>query len=295
MNNDPKVPPMVAAANRAVTSTNPLPLDKEIRKLKKRGWLRDDVDVRKAIRFAHRSLVIAVDRGWAEQQAASSQSDALAQWAHLSDTAKKAAKSLDTLTKLSKFKIADLQVLCTKQHLTTGDFSESSTATLRAVQRQARGTAARLHSSIIAARQTADTIADQANAMARGIAEHKHAPGKPFRRGFVIEMMKTWWLVTGRSPSTKRSNFRNPFVDFADAALRSIDPDSDLLSCAGVVRSAFPIFLKLQESGAFDSVLSEITDDDDDAGRAIAFAALKKRHIHALVRVTRPLGRNCEE
>ncbi len=270
---------MGAAARKAAASTNPLPLDKEVRKLKKRGWLRDDLDVRDAIRFAHRSLVMAVDRGWAEQQAVSSQSDALAQWAYLGDAAKKAAKSLDALTKLSKFKIADLQVLCTKQHLATADFSGSSNAALRAVRRGGHDAAAELRSLIINARQAANTIADQANAMARGVAELKHAPGKPFRRGFVIEMMKTWWLVTGRSPSTKRSNFRNPFVDFADAALWSIDPDSDALSCAGVVRSALPIFRKLQETGAFDSVLGEITNDDDDAGRATAFAALKETRL----------------
>jgi hypothetical protein len=37
----------------------------------------------------------------------------------------------------------------------------------------------------------------------------------------------------------------------------------------------------LQECGAFDSALSEITDDDDDAGRATAFAALKETHACA--------------
>jgi hypothetical protein len=248
---------MAGAAQEIAKGTEPLQLDREIRNLKKRGWLRDGLDVADAIRFARRSLVTAVDRGQAEQQAPSSQRDARDQWTSLSDAAKKAVKSLDSLTKRSKFTIKGLQVLCTKKNLVNSVSSKSITAALRAVQSEA----SQLHSSIIDARLAADTIANQANAMAKGVAKRKHAPGAAFRRGFTIEMMKTWWLLFGRSPSQKRSWKKNPFADFADAALQAIYPDSVVPSCAGVVRSALPIFRNLQNSGAFDGVLDELTAD----------------------------------
>ena len=269
--NEGQLQKMAGAAQEIAKGIEPLQLDREIRNLKKRDWLRDGLDVADAMRFARRSLVTAVDRGQAEQWAPSSQSDARDQWTSLSDAAKKAVKSLDYLIKRSKFTTKDLQVLCAKQNLVNAPSSESITAALRAMQSEAP----RLHSSIIDARLAAATIANHANAMAKGVAKRKHAPGAAFRRGFTIEMMKTWWLLTGRTPSGKRSDDRNPFADFADAALQSIDPISVVPSCAGVVRSALPIFRKLQKSGAFESVLSDITDDDDDAGRAAVFAARK--------------------
>jgi hypothetical protein len=113
---------IAAAAKKAADSVEPLPLDDEVRKLKKRGWLREDLLV-DAIRFARRSLVAAVDRGLSEQHGASGQDSGLAQWRALSDAAKTATKSLDGLTKRSKFKIGELQVLCTKQKLAVADFS----------------------------------------------------------------------------------------------------------------------------------------------------------------------------
>ena len=252
---------MIAAAQKAAASTDALPLDSEVRKLIARGWLRKGLLV-KPIHFSHRSLIMAVERGLAEQNAASSQSTALAQWRSLSDAAGKAVKSFDYLTRRSKFTIGDLQVLCTKQNFATADFSKSITAELRTVQTEAHRTAAQLHSSMIAARQSAHTIADQANAMAQGLAALKHDPGAPFRRGFAIEMMKTWWLLTGRSPSPKRSKIGNPFVAFADAGLQSISPHTTHPpSCLGVVRSALLIFFKWKDSSLADSVLDEIIDD----------------------------------
>jgi hypothetical protein len=260
LSNKHEVRATISAAQKAAASNEALPLDDEVRKLVNRGWLRNGLVV-DPIRFSRDSLVMAVERGRAEQQVASSQGNALAQWRSLSDAAKKAAMSLDSLTRLSKFKIGDLQVLCTKQNLAMADFSESITATLRAVQSEAHSAAAQLHSSIIAARKAAHTIADQANAMAQGLAKLKHDPGAPFRRGFAIEMMKTWWLLTDRFPSPKRSEVGNPFVAFADAGLQSISPDSDSQSCSGVVRSALPLFRELHDRRAFDSVLDEITHD----------------------------------
>ena len=249
---------MAAAAQEKAEGTEPLPLDDEVRKLKERLWFRENLVV-DPIRFSRRSLVAAVERGQSEQQAVSSQSNALAGWRTLSDAAKKAEKSLDALTKHSKFKTGELQVLCTKQNLATTDFSKSSTAAvLRDVGRKAHSTAIEQRESIIAARQATANIADQAKVMADGVAKLKHAPGEPFRRGFVIEMMKTWWLLTGRSPSSKRSGVGNPFADFADAGLQSINTNPDLPSCAGVVGSALPIFRELQKGGAFDNLLSDI-------------------------------------
>lgn len=272
MSNKDEFRAMIAAAKKAATGTEALPLDDEVRKLAERGRLRKGLVV-DPIRFSRRSLVMAVERGLAQEEVTPSQGDALAQWSSLSDAAKKAVKSLERLTKLSK--IGNLEVLCTKQHLATADFSGSSAAALRGVQRGAHGAAAELRSSIIRARQAAATIADQATAMAKGVAKRKAAPGEPFRRGFAIEMMKTWWLLTDLFPSPKRSEVGNLFVAFADAGLQSISPDPDVPSCAGVVRKAISIFRESQKGGAFESVLSDITDDDEDAGRAAAFVALK--------------------
>jgi hypothetical protein len=262
MNNKLEVQAMAAAAQKVADSIEPLPLDDEVRKIKKRGWLRDNLVV-DPIRFSRRSLIAAVDRGQTEQQAAPSQSNALAQWRSLSDSAKRAVKSLDHLTRLSKFKTADLQVLCVKRKLAIPGFSGSNTV-LRAVQREAHGSAAELHSSIIAARQAAEVISDRAKVMVDGIVKLKRDPGEPFRRGFAIEMMKTWWLLTGRYPSLKRSEVGNPFAAFSDAGLQSISADPNPPSCSGVVRSAFPIFSDLQKGGAFDGLLDDITIMEDD-------------------------------
>lgn len=248
---------MRAAAQRAVASTEALPLDDEVRKLsKRRRGLRDGLVLADAIRLARSSLVMAVERGLAQQTVAPSQKSALAQWKSLSVAAKKAVTSLDNLTNIPKFTIANLQVLCTKQNVRTADFSGSSTAALRAVRRGANDAAAELRSSIIAARQAANTIADQANAMAKGVAKRKYARGKPFRRGYTIEMMKIWSLLTGRLPSSKRSEVDNPFVSFADAGLQSIH-QTDLPSCAGVIRSAREEFLELHKQGAFDDTVPD--------------------------------------
>ena len=134
--NESRLQEMAAAAQETAKSTEPIPLDDEIRKLKERGWLRKNLVV-DPIRFSRGSLVAAVERGQSEQQAASSQSNALAQWRVLSDVAKKAAKSLNNLTKSSKFKIGELQVLCTKQNLETANFSKSSAnSVLRDVRRE---------------------------------------------------------------------------------------------------------------------------------------------------------------
>jgi hypothetical protein len=253
---------IAAAAKKAADSIERLPLDDEVRKLKKRGLLREDLVV-DAINFSRRSLVAAVERGLSEQHAASSQESGLAQWRALSDAAKKATKSLDDLIKRSKFKIGELQVLSTKQKHAVADFPGSSAAgVLTALRREAHGAAKDLHQSVIAARLAAANIADQAKLMADDIAKLKHDPGEPFRRGFTIEMMKTWWLLTGRSPSSKRSEVGNPFAAFADAGLQSISADPDLPSCVGVVRSALVVFHKLQEGGAFDSLLDDITPAD---------------------------------
>ena len=116
--NEGQLQKMARAAQEIAKGIEPLQLDREIRNLKKRGWLRDGLGVADAIRFARRSLVTAVDRGQAEQWAPSSQSDARDQWTSLSDAAKKAVKSLDYLIKRSsKFTTKDLQVLCAKQNL----------------------------------------------------------------------------------------------------------------------------------------------------------------------------------
>jgi hypothetical protein len=133
---------------------------------------------------------------------------------------------------------------------------------LTAIQREAYGAAKDLHRSVIAAREAAADIADQAKIMADEVAKLKHAPGEPFRRGFTIEMMKTWWLLTERFPSSKRSEVGNPFAAFADAGLQSVSADPDLDSCVGVVRSALVIFRKLHEGGAFDSLLDDLTSAD---------------------------------
>jgi hypothetical protein len=256
MYNKREVQMMAAAAQKAADGTEPLPLDNQVRTLIKRGWLRADLAV-DPIRFSRRSLVSAVERGRAEQQVVSSQSVSLAKWKGLSEAAKVAAKSLDKITKLSNFKVGDLQVLYFKQNAPT-IFSESNAAVLRS---EACDAAAQLHSSIIAARRAAHTIALQANEMALGVAKLKHAPGESFRRGVTIEMMKTWWLLTGRAPSSKRSEAGNPFVGFANAGLQSINPDPDVASCSGVTRSALPTFREWQNSGLLDSVLDEITGD----------------------------------
>ena len=259
--NERQLQKMVAAAQETAEGTEPLPLDDEVRKLKERRWFRKNLVV-DPIRFSRRSLVAAVERAQAEQQAASGQSNALAEWRILSDKAKKAAKSLDDLTKRSKFKIGELQVLCTKQNLAKADFSKSSTAAvLRDARREAHCTAIELHGSIIAARQAAANIGDRSKVMADGVAKLKHDPGEPFRRGFAIEMMKTWWLLTGRSPSSKQSESGNPYAAFADAGLQSINPNPDLPSCAGVTRSALPIFQEWKDSSLSDNVLDEITGD----------------------------------
>jgi hypothetical protein len=261
MSNNHNRQAMAAAAQRAAKGREPLPLDDQVRKLKNRGRLRTNLIV-DPIRFSRRSLIAAVDRGLSEELAASGQGTALAQWRLLSDGAKRATKSLDELTKRSKFKVGDLQVLCFKAGLAATDISRSSTGALRTVQREAHVAAAEFHRSIIAARGAAAKIADRAKMMADSVAKLKRDPGEPFRRGFAIEMMKTYWLLTERFPSSKRSEVGNPFVAFADAGLQSINPDPNLPSCAGVIRSALVTFLELQKGGAFDSLLEDITSEE---------------------------------
>jgi hypothetical protein len=105
-----------------------------------------------------------------------------------------------------------------------------------------------------------ESIARGSKRMSKGIADLKINLGNPFVRGFLLEMMKIWWLLTERIPSSNRSFVNNPFVAFADAALHSVWTDMpDHLSCAGAVRSVLPEFQRLRGEGVFDSVLIELT------------------------------------
>jgi hypothetical protein len=247
----------ISAAQKIAASKDRIPLDDAVRKLSKRKLL-----LRKELensgidpeQFARHSLVRAVARGLEEQNALVSQGNALAEWKNLTDAARSAVKALGHLIKRSRFTLGDLLVLEVKQARANveSDSKESSGTTMENIGQSAHENATRLKDAIVSARDAAQTIANQAHSMALGVASRKHDPGEPFRRGFVIEMMKTWLLLTGRLPSKKRSEVGNPFVSFADAGLQSIDQDPDLPSCAGVVGSARRAFLELHEQGAFD-------------------------------------------
>jgi hypothetical protein len=105
-----------------------------------------------------------------------------------------------------------------------------------------------------------ESVARGSKRMSKGIADLQKNPGYPFVRGFLLEMMKIWWLLTGRIPSSKRSFANNPFVAFADAALQSVWTNMpDHFSCAGSVRSVLPEFQHLRSEGVFDGVLIELT------------------------------------
>jgi hypothetical protein len=130
----------------------------------------------------------------------------------------------------------------------------------RPVSEKNRSEARGLVAGLADALEKIKSIARGSKRMSRGIADLKKNPGNPFVRGFLLEMMKIWWLLTERIPSSKRSFVNNPFVAFADAALQSVWTNMpDHFSCAGAVRSVLPEFQHLRSEGVFDSVLIELT------------------------------------
>ena len=236
--------PSLENAREAASSDERWRVENEIRDIRKRGWLRENLKI-DPTDYARRALVLAVERGRQEDQAILSQAQALDSWKKKADIADNAANALHQLTKF--FSVADLWTLAAKRRRW-----RSPT--------EGRREAMRFHKSLVEAREQTKAIAEQSNEMARGVAMLKANPGSPFLRGFVLEMMKTWWLLTGRIPSSKRSEVGNPFVNFADAALQSICPDTpDVQSCVGVVRSVLPEFKQLVSEGAFDGDLNELT------------------------------------
>ena len=245
-------------AERIAESKGPIPLDDAVRRLRDRKLLRKDLGI-DPVRFSRQSLVNAVSRGLAEQNSIRSQDIGLAEWKNLRDEARAAVKALDKLIKRKRFTLAQLIELEFKHDVEPD--SKKSIATLKNIGQGAHQRATHLKDAIVSARDAAQIIADRARSMARGVAKRKVKPGEPFRRGFVIEMMKTWLKLTGSKPSSKRSE-GNPFASFADAALQSIDPNPDLPSCAGVIRSARKIFLELLEEGAFDDTREDLRQGD---------------------------------
>jgi hypothetical protein len=260
----------IAAARKIAASKDRIPLDDAEfgkRKLLRKELENSGIDPKQ---FARHSLVMAVARGLEEENAIVSQDIALAEWKNLTNAALAAVKALGHLIKRSRFKLGDLLVLEIKQARANveSDTRESIGTTVGNIGQSAHENATRLKDAIVSGRDAAQTIANQAQRMALGVARRKHDPGEPFRRGFVIEMMKTWLLLTGRLASKKRSEVGNPFVSFADAGLQSINRDSDLPSCAGVVGSARKAFLELHKQGAFDvDVPDAVTVPDKIPGR----------------------------
>ena len=234
-----KLPTFKVARNAA--SDN---IEQEIRSIRKRGWLRPNLIVNPTD-YVREALLQAVDRGRQETDLVHSQAGNLAKWKRHTDRALRAAKSLTILK--TALPIADLWTLAAKEDLFRSASKNMSEARV-------------FDAALADALEKIERIARGSKRFSEGIADHKKNPGNPFVRGFLLEMMKTWWLLTGRIPSTKRSFVNNPFVAFADAVLQSVWATiPDHFSCAGAVRSVLPEFQHLRCKGVFDSVLIELT------------------------------------
>lgn len=236
--------PSLQDAKNAATRDEKWRIENEIKSIRERGWLRVNLN-NDPTEYVRRKFVSAVERGHQEAQTSQSQEQVLDKWKKKTDIAERATKSLTHLT--SFFSVGDLWTLAAKKRRWRSPA-------------EGRKEAKRFRKSLIEARERTKAIANQSKEMVRGIAKRKTNPGDPFMRGFVLEMMKTWWLLTGRIPSSKRSGEDNPFAKFADAVLLSIWPDAPAgRSCAGVVRSVLPEFKKLRLDGVFDGDLIALT------------------------------------
>jgi len=239
-----QTPPTLAEARKITATKERLPIDSEIKALRDRNWLRKKLTI-DPTHYARAALVEAVARGRAYDAAIKSQAQALDEWKAGAECAKRATKALQRMTK--SFTEGDLWTLAAKR-------SPSLSPA------QGRKEARRIRETLMEAREQAQLIADQTKGMAQGVAKLKTNPGDPFLRGFVLEMMKTWWLLTGRKPSSKRSDEDNPFAEFANAALQSVWPERrDESSCVGVVTAVLPKFRQRHDNDEFESELNKLT------------------------------------
>ena len=221
---------MLKCAVAAAENVEPLDLDRQVKLMRqpmrsRPNWSPPELFV-EPVTFARQSLKHAVEKGREVEQ------DDISRWArkardtykHLAYSASTAVKALEKASNDSKdweegLLPLDHEIrvggskLCFDDRDIPDPFYRDVGNAIRVLKR----------------------IADNSGSIASGLSTSITHSGDLFRLGFVHEMAKMYFILTGLRPTRTRKDEGTQFLRFVDAAQQAIYT-GDLPSCAGILR-----------------------------------------------------------